>query len=71
MMHWKLLTIVSLSAVAACRATSELSYPDSPHMDIVDDYHGTRVADPYRWLEDPDSPRTRTVDQSEPATESS
>ncbi|MBV8642866.1 MAG: S9 family peptidase, partial [Candidatus Eremiobacteraeota bacterium] len=28
-------------------------------MDQIDEYFGTRVADPYRWLEDVDSPQTR------------
>jgi len=34
-------------------------YPATQRGDQVDDYHGTQVADPYRWLENPDSPETR------------
>jgi len=35
------------------------TYPTSRTVDQYDDYHGTVVADPYRWLEDVDSPETR------------
>jgi prolyl oligopeptidase len=34
-------------------------YPEAPRSDTVDDYHGRKIADPYRPLEDPDSPATR------------
>ena len=36
------------------------AYPPAERLDLVDHLHGRRVADPYRWLEDPDDPRTRT-----------
>ena len=34
------------------------AYPVAPRVDVVDDYHGTPVADPYRWLESGEDPRT-------------
>jgi prolyl oligopeptidase len=35
------------------------TYPDSRASDLVDVLHGVPVADPYRWLEDAESPETR------------
>ena len=34
------------------------SYPEAAKGPVVDDYFGTKVADPYRWLEDVDAPAT-------------
>ena len=36
-----------------------LVYPNTGKSNQVDDYHGTTIADPYRWLEDLDSDDTR------------
>lgn len=36
-----------------------MEYPETKKGEVVDDFHGTKVEDPYRWLEDLDSPETR------------
>ena len=38
---------------------AKFEYPHTPAGNQVDNYHGTLVADPYRWLEDTDSAETR------------
>jgi len=42
-----------------------ITYPVTRKSDVADDYHGTTVADPYRWLEDVDSPETRAWVEAE------
>src|SRR5262245_19681101 len=55
-----LLAASSAAAVLACRAAGiRPLYPDTHRGEVVDDYHGEKIADPYRWLEDADSPETR------------
>ena len=36
-----------------------MTYPESRRDDVVETLHGHEIADPYRWLEDPDSPDTQ------------
>jgi prolyl oligopeptidase len=39
-------------------AAQQLDYPKTRKVEQVDNYHGTSVADPYRWLEDDTSAET-------------
>jgi len=57
--------VVSVASAQGPAAT--LTYPTATRGTVVDDYHGTKVADPYRWLEDLDSPQTRAWVSSESA----
>ncbi|HYK83180.1 MAG TPA: prolyl oligopeptidase family serine peptidase [Gemmatimonadales bacterium] len=60
-----LLTATSLDGAARALAAQTLPYPPARRGDVVDNYHGTPVADPYRWLEDPDAPETRAWIEAE------
>jgi len=46
-------------AAAGVKDFSWISYPQAKRVEQVDVYHGVEVSDPYRWLEDEQSPETQ------------
>jgi hypothetical protein len=54
----KSLSLVSALVLAPMLSMAQWKYPETTKVNQVDNYHGTQVADPYRWLEDDRSAET-------------
>ena len=62
-----IIALTSLSAslwlcISAGAQDQKITYPDTQRVDHVDEYHGTSVPDPYRWLEDDARTSTQVSD---------
>ncbi len=56
----KLITSIFVGvAIIMNTITAQIKYPDTKKVNQADDYFGTTVADPYRWLEDDNSEETK------------
>ncbi len=51
--------LAGLTVASAKEPTKPFAYPPAPKSEQSDDYHGTKVADPYRPLENTDSEETK------------
>lgn len=63
-------TLLALALLLSVFASAQLKYPPTRKTDTVDTYFGTKVPDPYRWLEDDRSEETAAwVQQQNKITE--
>ncbi len=54
-----LLLIAMLNIAATAADWPRIMYPPTRKEDVTDEYHGTKITDPYRWLEDDNSAETK------------
>lgn len=54
----KIVLMASLAGLFSCNMHVRPDYPLTAKVDTVDTYFGTKVPDPYRWLENDTSPET-------------
>lgn len=52
-------------SAATAQERSPLAYPPAKVVDVTDNYHGTTVADPYRWLEEYSDETNAWIDAQE------